>query len=129
MFFDVLKVGCQVEALQLDTKERIEKALALYMMVAWRVLFLMRLGRVCPALSADLVFDKLEWQVSFRLGKQALPDGIPTLNQVIRNIAVLGGFLGRKSDGDPGAKSIWIGYQRVLDCIHGIQMAAECAID
>lgn len=125
MFFDVLKVGCRVEKLQLDTKERLEKALALYLMVAWRVMFLMRLGRTCPELSADLVFDPLEWKVSFRLGNKALPDGIPTLNQVIRNLATLGGFLGRKGDGEPGTKSLWIGYSRVLDCIYGIQMASE----
>ena len=96
MFFDVLKVGCRVEKLQLDTKERIEKALALYIMVAWRIMFLMRLGRTCPELPADLVFDPLEWKVSFRLGKKALPDGIPTLNQVIRNLAELGGLSGQK---------------------------------
>ena len=72
-----------------------------------------------------VVFDPLEWKVSFRLGKKALPDGIPTLNQVIRNLAELGGFLGRKGDGEPGAKSIWLGYSRVLDCIYGIQMASE----
>ena len=122
MFFDVLKVGCRVEKLQLDTKERIEKALAMYMMVAWRVMFLMRLGRTCPDLPADLVFDPVEWKVSYRLGEKALPGGIPTLNQVIRNLAILGGFLGRKGDGEPGAKSIWIGYSR-----HGIQMASEWA--
>lgn len=125
MFFDVLKVGCRVEKLQLDTKERLEKALAMYMIVAWRIMFLMRLGRTCPDLPADLVFDPLEWKVSFRLDKKPLPDGIPTLNQVIRNLAILGGFLGRKGDGEPGAKSIWIGFMRVQDCILGIQMAGE----
>lgn len=125
MFFDVLKVGCYVEKLQLNTKERIEKALAMYMMVAWRMMFLMRLGRSCPELPADLIFDPLEWKVSFRLGKKALPKGIPTLNQVIRNLAALGGFLGRKGDGEPGTKSIWIGYSRVLDCIAGIQIAND----
>lgn len=125
MFFDVLKVGCRVEKLQLDTKERLEKALAMYMIIAWRIMFLMRLGRTCPDLPADLVFDPLEWKVSFRLDKKPLPDGIPTLNQVIRNLAILGGFLGRKGDGEPGAKSIWIGFMRVQDCILGIQMAGE----
>ncbi len=129
MFFDVLKVGCRVENLQLDTKERLEKALAMYMIVAWRIMFLMRLGRTCPELPADLIFEPLEWKVSFRLDKKALPDGIPTLNQVIRNLAILGGFLARKGDGDPGAKSIWIGFMRVQDCILGIQMASELGVD
>ena len=71
MFFDVLKVGCQVEKLQLATRERIEKALALYMIITWRVMYLMRLGRICPDLPADLVFDELEWKSSYLLGKQS----------------------------------------------------------
>jgi hypothetical protein len=125
MFFDVLKVGCKVEKLQLDTKERIEKALMMYMIVAWRVMYLMRLGRTCPELPADLIFDPLEWKSSYLLNKQSLPDGIPTINNVIRNLAMIGGFIGRKSDGEPGAKSIWKGLQRVQDCIYGIQLAKE----
>jgi hypothetical protein len=125
MFFDVLKVGCQVEKLQLATRERIEKALALYMIIAWRVMYLMRLGRTCPDLPADLVFDELEWKSSYLLGKKQLPRGVPSLNDVIRNLATLGGFLGRKSDGNPGSKSIWIGFQRIQDCVYGIQISRE----
>ena len=125
MFFDVLKVGCLVEKLQLDTKERLEKALALYLMVTWRIMFLMRLGRNCPELPANLVFDPMEWKLSFVLGQKALPDGVPTLNQVIRNLAMLGGFLGRKGDGEPGTKSIWRGYSRVLDGIYTMQIASD----
>jgi len=45
--------------------------------------------------------------------------------QALRNLATLGGFLGRKSDGDPGAKSIWIGFQRIQDCVFGIQIARK----
>ena len=49
----------------------------------------------------------------------------PTLNEVIRNLAMLGGFLGRKSDKEPGAKSIWKGFQRIQDCVYGIQVARK----
>jgi len=50
---------------------------------------------------------------------------VPTLNAVLRNLAILGGFLGRKSDDDPGAQSIWIGFQRIQECVYGIQMARK----
>ncbi|NRO99811.1 hypothetical protein GWC77_28975, partial [Paraburkholderia sp. NMBU_R16] len=43
-FFHVLKNGCRVEALQLSTIERIERALAVFMVVAWRIARLMRLA-------------------------------------------------------------------------------------
>ena len=44
IFFHVLKNGCRVEALQLSTVERLERALALLMVVAWRIARLMRRG-------------------------------------------------------------------------------------
>ena len=125
MFFDVLKVGCKVEKLQLASKERIEKALIMAMIIAWRVMYLMRLGRVCPDLPAELIFDSLEWKSSYVLLEKKVPKKVPTLNTVLRNLARLGGFLGRKSDGDPGAKSIWMGFQRIQDCVYGIQMARK----
>ena len=34
---------------------------------------------------------------------------------MIRAIARLGGFLGRKSDGEPGTQSLWRGIQRMDD--------------
>jgi hypothetical protein len=59
------------------------------------------------------------------LGKKQLPDGIPTINDVIQNLAILGSFLARKSDGEPGAKSIWQAFQRIQDCVYGIHISAE----
>jgi len=88
-------------------------------------MYLMRLGRICPDLSAELIFDPLEWKSSYGLLDKKIPKKVPTLNAVLRNLATLGGFLGRKSDGDPGAKSIWIGFQRIQDCVYGIQMARK----
>jgi hypothetical protein len=123
MFFDVLKVGCEVEKLQLNHRDRIEKALALYMIVAWRVMNLMRLGRECPELPASLVFDTLEWKAAYGLNNQPLPDTPPTLNEMVRQLAMLGGFLARKSDGEPGAKSIWRGLQRLQDCLYGVHLS------
>jgi len=67
----------------------------------------------------------MEWKLSFLLGKKALSDGLPTLNQVVRNLAMLGGFLGRNGDGELGAKSIWRGYSRVLDDIYTRQIASD----
>ena len=57
MFFHVLKNGCCIEALQLGSIETIERALVLHMIVAWRIARLMRLGRNCPDLDAQLMFE------------------------------------------------------------------------
>ncbi len=120
MFFHVLKTGCKVEALQLSQMDRVERALALYMVVAWRIARLMRLGRTCPDLDASLFFDADEIRGAFVLAKKARPKTV-SLNQMIRQVASLGGFLERKSDGEPGAKTIWIGMQRTMDAALTIQ--------
>jgi hypothetical protein len=121
MFFNVLKNGCKVEALQLSHIDRVERALVLYMIVAWRIARLMRLGRTCPDLDASLFFDADEIRGAYLLAKKVHPMKPATLNQMIRLIASLGGFLGRKSDGEPGAKTIWIGLQRTMDAAFMIQ--------
>ncbi|SFM00530.1 IS4 family transposase, partial [Rugamonas rubra] len=91
----------------------IERALALFMVVAWRIAHLMRLGRICPDLDAGLFFDPDEIRGAYLLTKERRPDRPPTLNEVLRLIARVGGFLGRKGDGDPGVKTIWQGIQEV----------------
>ncbi|MGA0588296.1 IS4 family transposase [Dyella sp. KRB-257] len=55
MFFHVLKNGCKVEALQLASIDKLERALAVYLVVAWRIARLMRLGRSCPDLDVELL--------------------------------------------------------------------------
>ena len=129
LFFHVLKNGCKVEALQLSTAKRLERALMLFMVVAWRITRLMRLGRTCPALEAELLFERDEWQAAFILNKRRPPKTPPTLNEVVRLVARLGGFLGRKGDGEPGVKSIWIGLQRVMEYVAGRQFERELEND
>ncbi len=125
MFFHVLKNGCKAEALQLGHIDRIERAVVMYMIVAWRIARLMRLGRSCPDLDAALMFEADEWQAAYILNKEKLPSKPPSLNAVIRRVARLGGFLARKGDGEPGVKTIWLGMQRIIDFAAGIKFSRE----
>jgi hypothetical protein len=121
IFFRILKSGCKIEELQLQHVDRIEVALAFYCIIAWRVLWLTMLGRSCPELPCDTVFDTEEWQAAYAIKhKQHPPEEPPDLNTMICIVASFGGFLGRKSDGFPGPQSIWIGLQRVRDFAEGI---------
>jgi hypothetical protein len=72
----------------------------------------MRLGRTCPDLDAALFFEPDEICRAYPLTEVAQP-AKPKLNEVLRLIARLGGFLGRKSDGEPGVKTIWLGLKEV----------------
>lgn len=59
----VLKDGCDVEALQHKTAERLKRALAIHMVIAWRIMAMTLMGRQCPGLPPDLLFSDLELQV------------------------------------------------------------------
>ena len=116
IFFRILKSGCRIEALQLGTLERLERALVIYLIIAWRILHLVTWGRDCPELPCEVVFDPEEWQAAWIVAyRRPPPDTPPTLNMMVRLIAGFGGFLGRKSDGHPGPKAIWQGMQRVRE--------------
>jgi hypothetical protein len=115
--FHVLKNGCRVEALQLDSQAKLELALALYLVVSWRIAHVVRLGRIHPHLPADLFFAELEWTGAYVLNKKKPPKQPPPVRDVVRLIAQLGGFLARKGDGEPGVKSLWLGMTRLRDFV------------
>jgi hypothetical protein len=116
VYFRVLKGGCRVEALQLETTERLEACLALYLIVAWRVLYVLMLGRNCPQVRCDAVLAEAEWKSVYRVVTGREPPGTPpALGEMVTMIAELGGYLGRKHDGPPGPKVIWVGLQRMRD--------------
>jgi hypothetical protein len=121
IFFRILKSGCKIEELQLQHVDRIEAALAMYCIIAWRVLWLTMLGRSCPEMSCETVFETDEWQAAYTIkNKEAPPDVPPDLSTMIAIVASFGGFLGRKGDGFPGPQSLWIGLQRVRDFAEAI---------
>ena len=122
IFFRVWKSGCRVEALQLGTLERLERALVIYLIIAWRLLHVVTWGRDCPDLPCDVIFDPEEWQAAWIVAKRCKPpETPPPLSQMVRLIAGFGGFLGRKSDGHPGPKALWEGMQRVSAFAIGIE--------
>jgi hypothetical protein len=94
IFFDVLKNGCKVEELQLSTIEKSELALALVMIIAWRIQMLVRLGRTCPEMDCEVLFEREEWHAAYIVSKKPIPKEPPSLNDVIRIVASFGGFLG-----------------------------------
>ena len=112
-----MKSGCRLEELQLETADRLERALATYSIVAWRLLWLTYEARVNPDVSVETVLEEPEWQALYcTIHKTtALPPEPPSIGQCVRWIAKLGGFLGRKGDGDPGVKTLWQGLQRLND--------------
>jgi len=122
VYFHVLKNGCQLQRLQLETEDRFLPCLVLYMIIAWRVLFTLMLGRTFPDMDCEVLFDRLEWQATYLVFKRCPPPQTPPrLGEIVCLIASLGGYLGRKYDGPPGPKTMCIGLQRMRDFVIALE--------
>lgn len=111
----VLKSGCQVEQRQLETAARLQRVVRVDLIVAWRVLALCQAGRATPdGLASDwLRADEWRALTCYMEERAQPPRRPPTLRQAVRWLAQLGGFLGRRHDGDPGPTVVWRGLQQL----------------
>ena len=71
------------------------------------------------------MFEPDEWKAAYILNKQKLPCKPPTLKEVVRLVARLGGFLARTGEGEPGVKTIWLGLQRILYFAAGLRFSRK----
>lgn len=115
IFFRTLKSGCRIQERYFETMNRLENCLAIYIVIAWKILYLCRLGQECPDLPCDVIFSDSEWKAVYTIVKhKPAPSQPPTLNEVIRLIASMGGYVIRKTT-TPGTQTLWLGLQRVHD--------------
>jgi Transposase DNA-binding/Transposase Tn5 dimerisation domain len=114
-FHYVLKSGTKIEELQLKDAESLQKAISVYSMAAFRVMQLVYESRHHPEVSCEVVLTKAQWKTLYMLipGNNQIPKQPPSLQQAVMWIGRLGGHLGRKSDGPPGLKTVWQGYQQL----------------
>lgn len=117
LFFKVLKSGCKIEERQLQTTERMKGLIAIFMVLSWRVMFTMMLGRVCSEMSAGDLFEAAEWKSVYKISnkKKALPRKPPKLCEFVVMIATLGGYVEQKGGEPPGVKTMWKGMARMVD--------------
>jgi Transposase Tn5 dimerisation domain len=112
-YHKALKSGTEVEASQLSTRERLEALIGVLAVVAVRLLNTKLLARSRPESAAPMgLFDP---QILALLEKKigAPPEGW-SHRSLLRALARVGGFIGRKRDGEPGWQTIWRGWQRLL---------------
>lgn len=115
VFHKTLKSGCRIENRQLGSANRLEACLAIDLVVAWRIHHLTKLGRETPDVPCSIYFEEAQWRALTTFVTKTPVDQPPTLREAIRMVAILGGFLARKSDGEPGTQTLWLGLQRLDD--------------
>ena len=124
VFHKLLKSGCKIEKRQFGSVEKIKKYLSVDSIVAWKLLYLTMCGRGVEDLPCTNLFSDLEYTAIYCFVNKSkeLPSEIPSLKDMKNMIASLGGFLGRKSDGEPGIKVMWRGLSKVSIIVEAWKM-------
>ncbi len=88
MFFRVLKSGFRVEERRFEHVDRLRSCLAVYLIVAWRTLYVCRLGRSCRDIRCEAVFEPAEWKSIWKVVHgTASPVAPPRLGIRVRLVA------------------------------------------
>jgi hypothetical protein len=124
----VLKTGCRIQELRNESADRLKRALAIYLVIAWHVMLMTLLGREVPELPAEVLFTDIELEVldAFAKSRRDLKP-VERLADAVHLVARLGGYLGRKNDPPPGPKVIWLGYMKLRAMTIGFLLARQTA--
>ncbi len=123
IFHKILKSGLHVEKCRLNTADRLKRYLTLMSVIAWRLYWITLINRATPKMPCTCLITERQWKLLYlQIHKnRTLPKTTPSIREVTRWIAQLGGFLARKGDGEPGIITIWRGWKRLFD------LSAGCA--
>jgi hypothetical protein len=124
-FHKALKTGCSVQCRKLCSADRLEPMVGLMSVVAVRLLQLKSVARSDPDRPARSVVPPI-WLTMLKAARTKLRRVHDlTIYQFYRELAKLGGFLGRRSDGEPGWLTIWRGWEQLNTLIQGAQLAIK----
>lgn len=121
-YHKVIKTGCNIEGPALRTAERLEPLMALISVVGIRLFQMKLLGRSQPAARAETHVPN-SWLKCLKLARPKVQLAGATVYEFFRELAKLGGFLGRKNDGEPGWQTIWGGFQKLQSLLAGMRLA------
>lgn len=121
-YHKVLKTGCSIEMHALRTADRLEPLIALITVIGIRLLQTKYLGRSQPTARAKSHVPK-SWLKCLKLARPKLKTTDMTVYTFFRELAKMGGFLGRKHDGEPGWQTIWHGYKKMHMLLDGMRLA------
>lgn len=128
-YHKALKTGCHVEERQYATADRLERVTAVLSILAVRLLQIKTIARETPERPAHEVAPARWVEVLQQIRKtKTKTKGVMTIHEFVRQLAGLGGHLGRKGDGQPGWITLWRGLEKLLLIMRGADIArrAKC---
>lgn len=122
-YHQCLKTGLQIEERQYDGADKLRPVIGVICVQAVRLLQLRNVARQAPETPARNLVPP-EWlEVLGQVLRNPRP--LKTVRDFMRGVASLGGFLCRKSDGEPGWKTIWRGLETLLVALRGYRAAVR----
>ena len=123
-YHKVIKTGCKIEGHSLRTLGRLEALIGLVSVIGVRLLQLKTIGK---ADKEAVAYNRVPpaWLNALKHLKPRIQVTKITVYEFFREIAKLGGFLARKSDGEPGWQTTWHGYRKLQLIVHGIEIGMQ----
>jgi hypothetical protein len=121
-YHKVLKTGCSVELHALRTAGRLEPLIGLISVIGTRLFQLKLLGRSQQEAKA-VTHVPSSWLKCLKLARPKLRLTGMSVYTFFRELAKMGGFLGRKGDGEPGWQTVWYGYRKLHALLEGLRLA------
>ena len=117
-YHKVVKTGFRIEDNQLKQASRILALFGMIGVIATKLLAIREHCRVFPTTPVEKKIPK----ILIILVERYLQVKIKTVREFWHALARMGGFIGRKSDGEPGWQTIWKGYKRLQDMLLGANL-------
>ena len=124
-WFRVIKSGCKSEFLLFRTADRLQRAIAINAVIAWRIMLMTLLGRQVPECDAELMFTDHELAFLRDYASQAGLAAPDDLGKSVQLVAHLGGYRARKLDPEPGNQIMWQGYSMLTKATIGHRIGVE----
>jgi hypothetical protein len=120
-YHKVLKTGCSLERHALRTADRLEPLIGVISVIGTRLFQLKLVGRSQKAAKAKTHVPSC-WLKCLKLARPKLKLTGMSVYSFFRELAKLGGFLGRKCDGEPGWQTVWHGYRKLQALLDGMRL-------
>ncbi len=107
------------------TAARLRRAIAINLVIAWRIMLMTLLGRETPELPAEVLFSDIELRTlrAYAKKKEWKPPSL--LGEAVTLVAKIGGYLGRNNDPPPGHQLLWQGYAEFQFMCQGVALMED----